>query len=50
MSKGGNRQPRGDGRRSEANLPEAMELYLEEFPLAETAPRRLLTTLEITSA
>jgi predicted RNase H-like HicB family nuclease len=33
-----------------ANLQEATELYLEEFPLAETAPRRLLTTFEITSA
>ncbi len=33
-----------------ANLREATELYLEEFPLAETAPRRLLTTFEVTSA
>ena len=28
-----------------ANLKEATELYLEEFPLPETAPRRFLTTL-----
>ncbi|WP_375499734.1 type II toxin-antitoxin system HicB family antitoxin [uncultured Nostoc sp.] len=33
-----------------ANLQEATEFYLEEFPLPETAPRRLLTTFEITSA
>lgn len=32
------------------NLKEATELYLEEFPLAETAPRRLLTTFEVTNA
>jgi predicted RNase H-like HicB family nuclease len=33
-----------------ANLQEATELYLEEFPLAENAPRRLLTTFEVVSA
>ncbi len=33
-----------------ANLKEATQLYLEEFPLPETAPRRLLTTFEVTSA
>jgi predicted RNase H-like HicB family nuclease len=33
-----------------SNLKEATELYLEEFPLAETAPRRLLTTFEVTNA
>jgi predicted RNase H-like HicB family nuclease len=33
-----------------ANLQEATELYLEEFPLSENAPRRLLTTFEVTSA
>jgi predicted RNase H-like HicB family nuclease len=33
-----------------ANLQEATELYLEEFPLAENAPRRLLTTFEVASA
>ncbi|KAB8332529.1 type II toxin-antitoxin system HicB family antitoxin [Scytonema tolypothrichoides VB-61278] len=33
-----------------ANLKEATELYLEEFPLPETAPRALLTTFEVTSA
>jgi predicted RNase H-like HicB family nuclease len=33
-----------------ANLREATELYLDEFPLSETAPRRLLTTFEVTSA
>ena len=33
-----------------ANLREATELYLEEFPLPETAPRRSLTTFEVTSA
>ncbi|MHC5774362.1 type II toxin-antitoxin system HicB family antitoxin [Nostoc sp.] len=33
-----------------ANLQEATELYLEEFPLFETAPRLLLTTFEVTSA
>ena len=33
-----------------ANLQEATELYLEEFPLPEIAPRHLLTTFEITSA
>ena len=32
-----------------ANLKEATELYLEEFPLPHTAPRRLLTTFEVTS-
>jgi predicted RNase H-like HicB family nuclease len=32
------------------NLKEATELYLEEFPFPETAPRRLLTTFEVTSA
>ncbi len=32
-----------------ANLQEATELYLEEFPLAENAPRRLLTTFEVAS-
>ncbi|MDF5721333.1 MAG: type II toxin-antitoxin system HicB family antitoxin [Rhizonema sp. PD37] len=32
------------------NLKEATQLYLEEFPLPETAPRRLLTTFEVTSA
>ncbi len=32
------------------NLKEATQLYLEEFPLPETAPRRrLLTTFEVTS-
>jgi predicted RNase H-like HicB family nuclease len=29
-----------------AHLKEATELYLEEFPLPETAPRLLLTTFE----
>ncbi len=29
-----------------ANLKEATELYLEEFPLPEIAPRLLLTTFE----
>jgi predicted RNase H-like HicB family nuclease len=33
-----------------ANLQEATELYLEEFPLSENAPRRLLTTFEVASA
>ncbi|MEI6445094.1 MAG: type II toxin-antitoxin system HicB family antitoxin [Nostocales cyanobacterium ELA583] len=33
-----------------ANLQEATELYLEEFPLAENAPRRLLTTFEVAGA
>ncbi len=33
-----------------ANLQEATELYLEEFPLFETAPRLLLTTFEVTRA
>ena len=33
-----------------ANLREATELYLDEFPLLETAPRFLLTTFEVTSA
>ncbi len=33
-----------------ANFREATELYLEEFPLPQTAPRRLLTTFEVTSA
>ena len=33
-----------------ANLREATELYLEEFPLPETSRRRLLTTFEVTSA
>ena len=32
-----------------ANLKEATELYLEEFPLPETSPR-LLTTFEVLSA
>jgi predicted RNase H-like HicB family nuclease len=32
-----------------ANLKEATELYLEEFPLPETSPR-LLTTIEVLSA
>lgn len=33
-----------------ANLREATEPYLDEFPLSETAPRRLLTTFEVTTA
>ncbi|MCC5629390.1 type II toxin-antitoxin system HicB family antitoxin [Nostoc sphaeroides CHAB 2801] len=33
-----------------AYLQQATEMYLEEFPLAEVAPRRLLTTFEVTSA
>jgi predicted RNase H-like HicB family nuclease len=33
-----------------ANLKEATELYLEEFPLPENTPRRFLTTFEVTSA
>ena len=33
-----------------ANLQEATELYLEEFPLSENAHRRLLTTFEVASA
>lgn len=33
-----------------ANLKEATELYLEEFPLPPTTPRLLLTTFEVTSA
>jgi predicted RNase H-like HicB family nuclease len=33
-----------------ANLKEATELYLEEFPLPETASHRLLTTFEVMSA
>ncbi len=32
-----------------ANLKEATELYLEEFPLPKTSPR-LLTTFEVLSA
>ncbi|HEY9909147.1 MAG TPA: type II toxin-antitoxin system HicB family antitoxin [Thermosynechococcaceae cyanobacterium] len=32
-----------------ANLKEATELYLEEFPLPATTPR-LMTTFEVTSA
>ncbi|WP_334804571.1 type II toxin-antitoxin system HicB family antitoxin [Nostoc sp.] len=32
-----------------ANLKEATELYLEEFPLPKTTPR-LLTTFEVISA
>lgn len=32
-----------------ANLKEANELYLEEFPLTKTSPR-LLTTIEVLSA
>ncbi|MFN6566863.1 type II toxin-antitoxin system HicB family antitoxin [Dendronalium sp. ChiSLP03b] len=32
-----------------ANLKEATELYLEEFPLPESSPR-LLTTFEVMSA
>ncbi|WP_107666415.1 type II toxin-antitoxin system HicB family antitoxin [Cyanothece sp. BG0011] len=32
-----------------ANLKEATELYLEEFPLPQTSPR-LLTTFEVLSA
>jgi predicted RNase H-like HicB family nuclease len=32
-----------------ANLKEATELYLEEFPLPQTTPR-LLTTFEVMSA
>ena len=32
-----------------ANLKEATELYLEEFPLPKTSPR-LLTTFEVMSA
>jgi predicted RNase H-like HicB family nuclease len=32
-----------------ANLKEATELYLEEFPLPRTSPR-LLTTFEVLSA
>ncbi len=32
-----------------AYLQQATEMYLEEFPLAEVAPRRLLTTFEVTS-
>lgn len=33
-----------------ANLKEATELYLEEFPLPSTSPRCLLTTFEVISA
>jgi predicted RNase H-like HicB family nuclease len=33
-----------------AYLQQATEMYLEEFPLAEVASRRLLTTFEVTSA
>ncbi|MEH2411973.1 type II toxin-antitoxin system HicB family antitoxin [Nostoc sp.] len=33
-----------------ANLQEATLLYLEEFPLPETAPRHFLTTFEVSSA
>lgn len=32
-----------------ANLKEATELYLEEFPLLDTSPR-LITTFEVTNA
>ncbi len=32
-----------------ANLKEATELYLEEFPLLNTSPR-LITTFEVTNA
>ncbi|HHP7230706.1 MAG TPA: type II toxin-antitoxin system HicB family antitoxin, partial [Xenococcaceae cyanobacterium] len=32
-----------------ANLKEATELYLEEFPLSNTSPR-LITTFEVTNA
>ncbi|HLO86224.1 MAG TPA: type II toxin-antitoxin system HicB family antitoxin [Nostocaceae cyanobacterium] len=33
-----------------ANLKEATELYLEEFPLSENTPRRFLTTFEVNCA
>lgn len=33
-----------------AHLQQATEMYLEEFPLTEVAPRRLLTTFEVISA
>jgi predicted RNase H-like HicB family nuclease len=31
-----------------ANLKEASELYLEEFPLSETRPKPFLTIFEVT--